>query len=201
MLAEADLAMERHSWKLASVAILIAALASCTSDTTESSDGGHSLSPPGSAPAAPGRPSESRNVQPDEEAGIDRSYLAMARCLRDKGWDAYATEEGWGASGIPHAQSDQYDADENECRTSTGIGEVPPPEITEEEAAELYDVLLGVADCMRDLGFAVSEPPSRQAFVEDVVTTTIPDWHPYDVVFESGNQSDIQLVESECPVE
>src|SRR5690606_7560589 len=46
-----------------------------------------------------------------------------------------------------------------------------------------YDILLKVADCVRDLGYDVPDAPSRQTFVDELVSYPIPSWHPYDPVY------------------
>lgn len=122
------------------------------------------------------------------------------RCLNDRGWE---TEVIPGSSTyrtvVPPEQHDQYNADIEECHIEIGV-DLSPPQVTPEEASELYDILLKVADCVRDLGYDVPDAPSRQTFVDELVSYPIPSWHPYDPVYDTGRMADIQRVEAECPI-
>lgn len=49
--------------------------------------------------------------------------------------------------------------------------------MTEARAKKFYDKWLRVAECVRDQGFDVDDPPSEQAFVEGMVAHQFP-WDP-----------------------
>ena len=57
---------------------------------------------------------------------------------------------------------------------------LPPPTVSMEEAAWLYDEFLRIVPCVEQQGVPVSPPPSKAAFVEQLTNQPIPKWHPYD---------------------
>jgi hypothetical protein len=172
------------------------ALAGCTSDQLAADD----LT--GSLPPTPESPATRAAGSPEEPApgSLEEQTRDLVRCLNDRGWE---TEILPGSNTyrtvVPPEQHDQYNADIEECNIEIGV-DIGPPQVTPEEASELYDILLEIADCVRDLGYNVPEAPSRQSFVEDLVSHPIPSWHPYDPVYEAGRMADIQRVEAECPI-
>jgi hypothetical protein len=172
------------------VALWVAATVGCGGTTDAPDETGPDASPP---PVATGEQvaSDAAEQRPAE----------MVRCMTDKGWHVEVRDGGWGdVDGVPEAQVDQWDADADACRTELGH-DTGPPVITPEEAGEMYDLLVEVAECVRDLGYHVPEPPSRQSFVEDLVEYPIPSWHPYDVVYDrASGAGDIRRVEAACPI-
>lgn len=156
---------------------------------------------------APPESSAAGDVAVDSPIGpgnqTDDKSINMVRCLTERGWDVEVTAEGWGTgpAGIPNEQYDQYGADRAECESQFGYDQPSPPSLDQAAAEEQYDLLLVVAACIRDLGHPVSEPPSRQAYVEAAMENPVAVWHPYDDVFNSGDFNAIQQVERECPVE
>jgi hypothetical protein len=177
---------------IASATAAVMALAGCTSGSTE----------PGATPSSPAAAGEG---SPPVQLPVDESPAehdaSMVRCMRDKGWDTFAVRGGGiGTRGVPDEQMDQYRADEEKCYADLGFGVGQPPTVTRGEAEELYDVLLEVADCVRGLGYSVPEAPSRQAFVEQLISYPIPEWHPYDVLYETADTASIQQAEAQCPI-
>jgi hypothetical protein len=174
---------------------MIAALAGC-------SPGGDD--PSITQPTTPPPASVSTETTPPSAGAADpwEHYIRdMVRCLTDKGWDIDDGGDGYGVhGGVPLAQVDQFDADKDACQARFGYDQLPGPSVSHDEAEDIYDLLLGVADCVRALGYDVPPPPSKQAFVEQLVAHPIPSWHPYDEVFQRGNPAEIQRVEAECPI-
>jgi hypothetical protein len=105
----------------------------------------------------------------------------MFACMRDKGWAVEIEGHGLAgpASGIPDAQRDAYKADLDACTAKLGYNTALP---TVEEAGDYYDKLLASAECLRGLGYEVSEPPSRQLYAETLAGGKFPDWDPYSDV-------------------
>ncbi len=185
----------RHYVGIASAALMVA-LAGCSPDGEDPSTAGPTTAPPASPPA-------SATTQPSAESPDPWEHYIrdMVRCLTDKGWEIDDRGDSYGVhGGVPIAQVDQFDADKAECEARFGYDQLPGPSVSHDEAAELYDLLLVVADCVRALGYDVPPAPSKQAFVEQLVDHPIPSWHPYDKVFQRGNRAEIQRLEEECPI-
>jgi hypothetical protein len=64
-----------------------------------------------------------------------------------------------------------------ECADEVGPPPIRPPD--EIDARHMYDLALRQAQCLRDLGLDVSEPPSRESWV-DTFLAGDPPWTPYD---------------------
>lgn len=125
----------------------------------------------------------------------------MAQCLEDLGWDIDVDGGSVSVRQLPDEQVDQYLADRDDCLATLGYDELPPPSFTADELARAYEVLLEVADCVRDLGHHVPDAPSRQAFIDQMLEHPIPQWHPYDGVVRDGDPGQIQQVEEHCPLQ
>lgn len=124
--------------------------------------------------------------------------------MSEKGWDASVEPDNrWSVSGIPDDQLDREEADSAACEAQFGYDQAPPP-ITREEAEATYVEMLDVATCVRNLGFPVSDPPSEQTYVDDLVSNRFP-WNPYDAIWDGlrNNQlnlSDLAEAEAKCPI-
>jgi len=121
----------------------------------------------------------------------------MVNCLAAKGWDVQRNPDGTYSSRYPDEQSDQYDADVAACRAQFGYEELA---VTEEQASNFYDKLVASAECLRGLGYDISDPPSRQSYVETLVGGELPDWAPYTELLEmAGSAAEVQEAEAACP--
>lgn len=121
---------------------------------------------------------------------------AMARCLREQGWEVrVVTDDPQGGYDIeyPVEQQGQFDVDRNACLAIYGSG---IPEYDEASAGEVYDELMVMAGCVEEAGFPISDPPSKASWVEAFVARPIPPWHPYDEAVDAGQ---LAAVEAACP--
>jgi hypothetical protein len=86
---------------------------------------------------------------------------------------------------------DQFDADDQECQE---LLDDPPPSLNAQQAEQYFDALLEAAECISDLGYPVSNPPSRGAAIEALTQPIIDlDGWPYDDALrsaESGAERD-----------
>lgn len=164
----------RRAALLAGAAVVTVALASCTSPQAE--------------------PTETAS----DVASADAN---MVRCMTDKGWEVQLDNDGWSTTvGVPVEQLEQFDSDMDDCRATFGLDQPPPPP-TQQEAEEAYDLLTGaVSDCVRELGYTVPEPPSKRAYVENLTSGGLADWHPYYVPEAEESFAVYQEVRAECPV-
>jgi hypothetical protein len=138
-------------------------------------------------------PDAARSLAPAEDFADN-----MHRCMSEKGWETEISwDGGLGLSGVPADQVDQVDADVRECRERFGYDR-PARIPSQQEAEELYDALMDVAECVRERGFPVPDPPSRQAYVEDFLTDGYVTWHPYDTVRQNAANELPQIAEA-CP--
>lgn len=135
---------------------------------------------------------------PSMHAPADELARKMVQCMGDKGWDVKVHPDGGLEANYPNDQAERYIGDNEQCREETGFGRSSP--VTAEQAAKIYDELLRVADCVRALGYDVSEPPSKQAYVEGLMNGRLP-WHPYSNVFEDGpNEAARRQLNDKCPI-
>lgn len=148
---------------------------------------------------------------PPQDAASERQrrFEAMAACLTDKG---FTSEVGSGGlmTEVTEEQQDAYLDANQQCQqeVSAQLGTDPATTVfTEDQLGEQYDALLDVAECLSTAGYPVSDPPSREVWVESalVVQDALQEaqvgenramdlpWNPYD---------DIESVTAaeQCPI-
>lgn len=128
-----------------------------------------------------------------------RDYATtMVACLSAKGWHVERGSDGGFGADIPGDQLDQYNADRHACREENGFND--EPEITPEMAGRFFDRLVAAAQCLRGLGYQVSDPPSKQSYVETLVNGELPDWAPYSELIEMGlSFAELEEADAACP--
>lgn len=140
---------------------------------------------------------DSESAEPPTDGSFGST---MERCMRERGWDLVVTDDGGFDARYPSEQRNAFDADLEECMAKFGYDESPTP-MTEEEATELYDLYLEAADCLDGRGYPPPEPPSRQAFVEDVISSGLPSWDPYMHLLDATDSYEkIRQLENACPL-
>lgn len=135
-------------------------------------------------------------VAPDPE----EARIAVERCLADRGF--VAVDNGTGGILIEStpAQQGELRVAMKECsRSSLGLGpgeEVPPP--TEDQVRAYYEALLASAECLRGIGYGVSEPPTFDAYLDEGVAS----WDPFGEVLNQNQlaPAEFQQVTDDCPV-
>lgn len=132
-------------------------------------------------------------------APVEDFAINMQRCLGEKGWEVEVSwDNSIGMSGLPPEQRDQYDADVQVCLAAFGYDEPPRP-LTQEEAQDLYDAMLLVAECVRGLGYTVPDPPSKQTYAEWLTTPGgLAKWTPYSGI-PMTSRDDRKRAQQECP--
>jgi hypothetical protein len=185
----------RPRWWLVAMTLVLAA-AGCTPDDGPTGQPPSTPSPDAPAATTDAGPLAIGPSDEDEEA-YRQTWL---RCMRDRGWETTVNTDGSFRTEVPDDQDEVYHADFEDCQQEAGV-HLPPLEVTPEYAGAVYDRLLEVAECVRDLGYHVPDPPSRQAFVDALVAYPIPAWHPYNSAYDAGGPGAQQRVEAECPVE
>lgn len=128
-----------------------------------------------------------------------RDYATtMVACLSAKGWHVERGSDGGFGADIPGDQLEQYHADRHACREENGYDD--EPEVTPELAGRFFDRLVAAAQCLRGLGYQVSDPPSRQSYVETLVNGELPDWAPYSELIEMGlSFAELEEADAACP--
>lgn len=131
-----------------------------------------------------------------EPSSTDEYGIVMARCLNDKGWDVKpAADGGFETDTVPAEQMEQFQADIEACQGEHGYSN--DLVYTPERAERYFDASLEAAECLRDLGYEIADPPSRQAFVEALVNDEPPPWYPHHEAMAAGGL--LSELEAECP--
>lgn len=178
-------------------AVTVLAAAGCTA--SEPPSGAPTPTPAGSSAPANGPPADLPPIGP--VADVERAFEAYFACMTDRGWQVTRTGgEVWNGGAhisVPEEQEEVFEIDDQACMRESGRSALGAPTVSAEDAAALYDLLLPVADCVRRLGYPVTDPPSKQSFVDNLVAYPIPSWHPYSEAVKLGKLAD---VEKNCPV-
>ncbi len=97
-------------------------------------------------------------------------YLFLDECLQDKGWpeqivhDAFrskvsVTLQGW------ESDPTRFASDVETCYEAYGPSPAPPA-LTRDIAAEGWERQMKARDCLKEKGFSLPDPPSREAYVD-----------------------------------
>lgn len=104
----------------------------------------------------------------------------MARCLQERGWDVTAgTATGGFDVEVADGQSAAFATDNKECTSQTGFGEAQGERFDAAGAGNYFDELIVVKSCLELGGYDVSNPPSRETFVDDYLSGGSGGWTPY----------------------
>lgn len=137
------------------------------------------------------------DVEVVREVSVTEFGATLAQCLTEAG---YPVKESGGGVRLDGTISDssaynlasyvcmaQYPGDP---RAASGLPRV--------RAEMQYEYLVNVATpCMEDLGFAVADPPSLQAWLDGYYGLTAEDWTPFEAV--TGNADAADAVYRTCP--
>lgn len=118
--------------------------------------------------------------------------VSMVSCLRDAGWNAEVVPPGDGiaVNSVTAEQSAAYREAFDVCNARVGPAPTPA-QLSEDEIRDRYQFLLEARECLIAAGFAVSDPPSEDAFVDSWPTEA---WSPY-LDIDQGFERAIE----ECP--
>lgn len=133
---------------------------------------------------------------PEEMAGP----ADMVECLAGKGWEEVEVKpDGSYIAAVPAEQRSEFEAAERECIAELGLDQ--PWSLNEAQAEAYFDALLEAAECVRDMGYDVAEPPSRQAAVEEIMVPPIDlGWDPYEApVLGAGSGDELDELYAACP--
>ena len=160
------------------------ALAACSDDSTAETEA--------VGWAEPGWMAEKR--QSDEEF-----VAAMSTCLTEAGWDVEVAADGtYSHEGQGEATVRAFNNAVSACSDKHGSREAP----TREGVETLYDRALDTAACLEAAGYDVSDPPSLEAYVEDVLERSPDIWIPFQEVLDSTeftNDAEYQALYARCP--
>lgn len=135
-------------------------------------------------------------VPPPGPESTDDYGMVMARCLNEKGWNVSAVADGgFETDTVPAEQMEQFQADIAQCQSVHGYSN--DYLYTPERAESFFDASLETAECLRELGYSISDPPSRQAFVEALVNDEPPPWYPHHEAMAAGGR--LAELEAACP--
>lgn len=146
-----------------------------------------------------GAPPSSPTVAPTPDPTVTgETWMAqMVGCLRQAGWDVVLAPAG-DSYQLPNLSGEQRPAFiEADAACQEQVGPPPAPEeLSEAEIREHYRFLLDARQCLVDLGYSISDPPSEDAFVES--WTTGP-WSPFNEVVEVVSPEEWARINEECP--
>ncbi|MQM24442.1 hypothetical protein [Glycomyces albidus] len=122
----------------------------------------------------------------------------MRQCMTDLGWEVDLNEFGEIESDYPAEQADRYQSDLETCWAEHGFDRPPPP-MDEDTAGTFFDLMVASAGCLEDLGYSISAPPSRGAYVAELASSGTAIWDPYADVVALVTPEEWDEVRRSCP--
>lgn len=136
---------------------------------------------------------------PIAATGLREWVAHVVDCLNEQGWaDAAINPDGTGIemANLPAAQGEAFAAARTTCESQAG----PQPNataLTRDDVAALFDQLVASRACLVDLGYPISEAPSRAAFIDQYFSDRDP-WNPY-VELPDLDAAEWARVNEACP--
>lgn len=127
---------------------------------------------------------------------MDAWLAGVVRCMHEKGWgDVDAMSGGYSFDGVPRAQQGALNDDLTACETDAGPAPNEEP-LSRAEVAVIYERWVDAKTCLEGLGYEISEPPSRNVFIEDYLHSSGGPWSPFADLPASA---DLGAVKQTCP--
>lgn len=118
----------------------------------------------------------------------------MEWCMDELGWEVTAHPDGGGVGfGGVADQAVGMDSAMEACTDFLGLRDMDP--FTEDFLTLQYDNNLQIADCLRGMGFAVDDPPSREVYVQQTIAKRWTAWN----VHEHVPDGQLGTVQRQCP--
>jgi hypothetical protein len=137
-----------------------------------------------------------RNGGPGVPPATTEAATDLVSCLIAQGWDVTANPDGSYLAAVPSDQMDRFQADEAECIEMFRFDEP----VTQTQAETFFDALLDAAECVRELGYHVDDPPSRRFAVEEIQKPIIDlGWDPYEQPKFTASHEEMNEVYLTCP--
>lgn len=131
-------------------------------------------------------------AESDPVEEFDQRFRA---CLEENGFTVSLDGEGVSSVDVPEDQDEVFLQIAAECRSEAGWRLLGPP--TPEELGLAFDARIQVADCLEGLGYLVTDPPSRAAWIDSGGTM----WDPYDNLIPgvSISEDEYDRISATCP--
>lgn len=97
-------------------------------------------------------------------------------CMTQLGWEVEANEHGGVGWEIDASQEEALEADLEVCDEARGHDD--DDYFTEEYAAVDYENRVAVGECLREEGYEISEPPSKEVYIEQTIQQRYTAWDP-----------------------
>lgn len=131
---------------------------------------------------------------------FDEWAAAFIQCMADRGFEVELGDPADGdsvRSDVSAEQRPAYMAATEECDMVVGI--LPSEPLTSEEISAEYDRQLGIAQCLREIGYPVTDPPSRELYVADYNSPEGLHWEAYLAVLDTMTRQDYLNAAAVCP--
>lgn len=190
-----SLQSRQHLARLAALTLIAVAplTAGCTGEQTGADLEALPSSPPASTSPSPQE--ESRSIFD----GTQREWLyAYAGCMEDGGFAVKVNEEqgNFDSVDLPPEQYDAWNSHMEKCGQKVGDPKID--ELTDAQVRDHFDDYLATANCLEELGYEISEPPSRESWVKSWDTAL--NWMPHGEVSDViDDPSEWERVNQECP--
>lgn len=169
--------------RLAAAILLTVLLAGCSS---------------GAAPSSEETAGSAREAYGDYVLEHQRWESAFVECLREAGLQPIQRRGGgWEGFSVPNRPSEG--GLDSECLAVAGPVPLNPP-FDRGMLEDVYDAELRAAACLREHGYPVAEPSSKEAFVEGYESDAGPPWLAHSEVVDAVSLGEWENeVLRECP--
>jgi hypothetical protein len=125
----------------------------------------------------------------------DEWLARLHGCLRDRGWSITPTDDGGWRIDVPNGQQGAYSSAREECIAE--LGPMPStPVLTESDIRERYAYLVRARQCLIDLGYSITDPPTVERFLD---TWASGPWSPYIELGDQTSPAEWEVANRACP--
>lgn len=125
---------------------------------------------------------------------------ALVQCMHDAGWsNVVATEVNWGIQDdtVTKEQMGAFNQSRFECEAQVGVAPNELP-LTDDQIRIVYHHWVKQKECLEDLGYEISAPPSEDTFVAQAKADKVgAGWSPFAQI--TPMEGDLDEVFQQCP--
>lgn len=138
----------------------------------------------------------------NQDALMRQWVEAKAQCHTDNGFPAVAMPDGGIETNVAPGQDEDYNRVTEQCDAQVRAQLGPPPvdiPFTAEELSARYDLLLEQKTCLESDGYTVTEPSTRQTYIDKSQRVAAGDFSQENIPWDPLRDINDPVAQEQCP--